>query len=71
MPQIPAVPLPTAGTCQDSLDFSCLSVGKWFLELEEHVALSLGSLELPWWNECGAWLLCLGAGETYGEPAQL
>lgn len=31
--------------------FSCLSVGKWFPGLEEHVALSsLGSLELPQWS---------------------
>lgn len=71
MPQIPAVPLPTASTALPRV-FSCLSAGEWFLGLEEHVALSsLGSLGLPWRSECGALLLCLGAGETRGEPAPL
>lgn len=52
--------------------FSCLRGGEWFLGLEEHVALSsLGSLGLPRQSELEALLLCLGAGETRGEPAQL
>lgn len=52
--------------------FSCLSVGEWFPRLEKHMALSsLGSLGLPQRVERGAQLLCLGAGETRGEAAQL
>lgn len=70
MPQIPAFPLPMTGTCQQSLATSVFLPHCW--GMGEHVALSsLGSLGLPRESEQRALLLCLGSGETRGEPAQL
>lgn len=73
-PKSPLSPCPHQAAASTALPgvFSCLSVGEWLLGLEEHVApSSLGSLGLPQWSEHRAQLLCLGAGEACGEPAQL